>query len=115
MKTIRSSETSVLIKATRLIIPEDDILHSHRGEYLRSYSSIHPFIYLSVYHLYIYPCLIHHLLSIYLSIYLSLIYLSIYLFSLSVYDGYWVHGSILNICILKNLDKCNITLVKLGK
>jgi hypothetical protein len=37
MVAIRSSETSVLIRATRLNIPKDDILHSHRRENLKSY------------------------------------------------------------------------------
>jgi hypothetical protein len=32
-----SSETSVLTRATRRIIPEDTILHSHRRENLKSY------------------------------------------------------------------------------
>jgi hypothetical protein len=33
----RSSETSVYNKVTRSHIPEDGILHSHRGENLKSY------------------------------------------------------------------------------
>jgi hypothetical protein len=37
MKAIRSSETSVLIRATLRLIPEDDILHSHRRENLKAY------------------------------------------------------------------------------
>jgi hypothetical protein len=32
-----SSETSVLTRATRRNNPEDTILHSHRGENLKSY------------------------------------------------------------------------------
>jgi hypothetical protein len=35
MEALRSSETSVLTRATRLIITEDGILHSHRSENLK--------------------------------------------------------------------------------
>jgi hypothetical protein len=39
MEATRSSETSVNNKATRRHIPEDGILHSHRRENLKSYTS----------------------------------------------------------------------------
>jgi hypothetical protein len=37
MEVIRPSETSVHTRSTRRQIPEDDILHSHRRENLKSY------------------------------------------------------------------------------
>jgi hypothetical protein len=40
MGAIRSSETSVLTRATHRHIPEDDILHSHRREKLKSYIAL---------------------------------------------------------------------------
>jgi hypothetical protein len=44
----RSSETSVLTRATRPNIPEDNILHSHRRENLKSYIPVNSPHYFSI-------------------------------------------------------------------
>jgi hypothetical protein len=40
MEAFRSSETSLITRATRRHIPEDDIRHSHRRENLKSYIAL---------------------------------------------------------------------------
>jgi hypothetical protein len=40
MEAMDSSKTSVLTRATRRHIPDDDILHSHRRENLKSYIAL---------------------------------------------------------------------------
>jgi hypothetical protein len=51
MEAIRSSETSVLIRATRRHLPEDDNHHSHRRGNLKSYIVVNSLVSASLYNL----------------------------------------------------------------
>jgi hypothetical protein len=43
MEVIRSSETTVLTRATRRNVPEDNVLYSHRRENLKAYTGSNVF------------------------------------------------------------------------
>jgi hypothetical protein len=58
-EALSSPETSVLTRATRRSILEDDILHSHRRENLKSYKFVFVFFFVSSY----FHCAIISLLS----------------------------------------------------